>query len=122
VAANGPPIWHVVLLRPRPGAEEAAISRLRGALAALLDAIPGITGLEFGPNVSPEGKGRGFDLGFVMTFEDAAARDAYLPHPDHVAVGPYVEAVAEEVLVFDIERREVAERRPGVATPGTRQG
>jgi hypothetical protein len=103
VGEAGPAILHVVLLRPRPGVEVDAVRRLHGALSALPDVIPGITGLEFGPNVSPEGKGSGYDLGFVMTFESAAARDAYLPHPDHLAVRPFVEAVADEVLVFDIE-------------------
>ena len=39
-----------------------------------------------------------------MTFESAAARDIYLPHPDHLAVVPLVHAVAEQVLVFDLER------------------
>ncbi len=42
-------------------------------------------------------------MGFVITFADAAARDAYLPHPAHVAVQPLVRAVAAEVLVFDLE-------------------
>ena len=103
MGAAGPAILHVVLMHPRPGIEDVAIQRLHEALAALRDVIPGVTGLEFGPNVSPEGKGGGYDLGFVMTFESAAARDAYLPHPDHVAVGPLVEAVADRVLVFDVE-------------------
>ena len=46
---------------------------------------------------------QGYDLGFVFTFTDAAARDAYLPHPAHVAVQPLVRAVAAELLVFDLE-------------------
>jgi hypothetical protein len=39
-----------------------------------------------------------------MTFTDAAARDAYLPHPDHKAVGrDLLRPIVEEVLVFDYE-------------------
>ena len=40
-----------------------------------------------------------------MTFEDAAARDAYLPHPDHQQVVerllPLLEGGIEGVLTFD---------------------
>ena len=96
-------IVHVVLLRPKPDPDPGTMEALRSALAALPDAIPGITRFAWGPNSSPEGKGQGYDLGFVMEFADAAARDAYLPHPAHVAVGPLVRAVAAEVLVFDLE-------------------
>ena len=39
-----------------------------------------------------------------MTFESIDARDAYFPHPDHTAVHPFIDAVTEDVLVFDIER------------------
>ena len=92
---------HVVLFRPRPEADDNAIARLREALAELPAKIPGITRYTWGANVSPEGKEDGYTLGFVMEFVDAAARDAYLPHPDHLAVGPLVGAVAEDVLVFD---------------------
>ena len=37
-----------------------------------------------------------------MEFVSIAARDAYLPHPPHVAVGLLVGAVATDVLVFDL--------------------
>ena len=45
--------------------------------------------------------------GFVVDFRDAAARDAYLPHPEHMKVGKaLVEAAqggVEGILVFDYE-------------------
>ncbi len=96
-------IQHIVLIKPRDGVEPAAMTRLVDALAALPGTIPGITGYTWGTNASPEGLNRGYTHGFVMTFEDAAARDAYLPHPDHTAIGPLMQPVAEEVLVFDLE-------------------
>ncbi len=96
-------IQHIVLIRPRDGAQPAAMARLADALAALPEKIPGITGYTWGANASPEGLNRGYTHGFLMTFETAAARDAYLPHPDHVAIGPLMQPVAEEVLVFDLE-------------------
>ncbi len=96
-------ILHVVLLRPRPGIASAAIDDLNAAVAGLRDKIAGIRSVSWGDNVSPEGLGRGYRHGFVVTFEDAAARDAYLPHPDHLAVVPLVRAVAADVLVYDLE-------------------
>ena len=96
-------LLHVVLIKPKPDVEDEAVDRLSQVLAGLPRQIPGIVGYHWGANVSPEGIGRGYEYGFVMTFEDAAARDAYLPHPEHVAVRPSMDAVAAEVLVFDIE-------------------
>ena len=34
---------------------------------------------------SPEGKGHGFTHMFCLTFDGESVRDAYLPHPAHVA-------------------------------------
>ena len=95
-------ILHVVLIKPRAESDERAFGGLDQALAALPGKIAGIIDYHFGVNGSPEGLGRGYDRGFVMTFESAGARDAYLPHPEHLAVHPLVDAVAQEVLVFDL--------------------
>ena len=95
-------IIHVVLIKTNPGSDPSAIEGLRDFLARLPAKIPGIVDYRFGTNVSPEGLDRGFSYGFVMTFADAAARDAYLPHPEHLKVLPLMDALAEEVLVFDL--------------------
>ncbi len=96
-------ISHIVLFKSKPAAPADAIERLRQALAGLVGAIPGLTSFAWGINVSPEGKGQGYDLGFVMEFDCAASRDDYLPHPAHVAVGPLVQEIAADVLVYDLE-------------------
>ena len=96
---------HIVLIRPRSDVDPAAVTALWAELGGLASRVPGIVGLAVGENVSSEGKDRGYTLGFVMTFESRTALEAYLPHPDHVAVVPLVQAVAEDVLVFDLERR-----------------
>jgi hypothetical protein len=94
---------HIVLLKPHPNVPDAAITALWSGLGSLATTIPGIESIQVGVNTSPEGLAQGFTLGFVVRFEDAAARDGYLPHPDHVAVVPLVRAVADDVLVFDLE-------------------
>lgn len=100
-------IRHVVLLRPAPGADPAAIAAALDGIVALKQTVPGILAVHTGGNVSPEGLGRGYTHGFTMDLIDAAARDAYLPHPAHQAAGAALVAVAEGgiegILVFDLE-------------------
>ena len=74
--------------RARPvarGRRDSDREAVRAARARHGEPDPGIIALKEGPSVSPEGLERGHDYGFVVTFDDAAARDAYLPHPEHLA-------------------------------------
>lgn len=96
-------LYHVVLLKLKAGATEAEIAAAREAVVGLRERIPGIESIDWGPNTSPEGLAQGYDIGVVMRFAQAGVRDVYLPHPDHQAIVPYVLAVAETVLVFDVE-------------------
>jgi Stress responsive A/B Barrel Domain len=95
-------IEHVVLLKPKSDLQPQALTALWSGLGALRATIPGIASIRMGENSSPEGKAQGYTLGFVVTFHTAADRDAYLPHPEHLAVVPLVRAVADDVLVFDL--------------------
>ncbi len=96
-------IEHIVLLQPKPGLTDPDIAAMRAAVSGLQEKIPGITAIHWGPNTSPEGLGRGYEHGFVVHFVDAAARDAYLPHPEHVAIVPELTTRSDSILVFDIE-------------------
>lgn len=80
-------IRHVVLCRFRKDADVQAVF---GAIAALQQKIPGILAVTCGKDCSPEGLQKGFTHGFTVDFTDAAARDDYLPHPDHQVVGKMV--------------------------------
>ena len=77
------------------------------AIAALRDVIPGILDVKSGANVSPEGLNGGFRDGFIVSFENAEARDAYLVHPDHVAIGDRIVASTDGglagLMVFDMD-------------------
>jgi len=92
---------HVVLFAFRDDAPDDRIRTIEAAFAALKDQIPGIVDLEWGTNESPEGLDQGFTHCFVVTFQDAAARDAYLPHPAHVAFGALLQPCLDRVLVVD---------------------
>jgi Stress responsive A/B Barrel Domain len=97
-------ITHVVLLKLQDAGLAPQIST---ALKALKSQIPGIINITTGVDCSPEGLQRGFTHGFTVDFVDAAARDAYLPHPAHQKVGAMIVAACEGgidgVLVLDWE-------------------
>ena len=73
----------------------------------LRDVVTGLVDASFGPNVSPEGKSRGFDDGFNMDFKGVAARDTYLDYPEHKKTGAQVvsllEGGREGLMVFDLD-------------------
>jgi lysophospholipase L1-like esterase len=100
-AAEGPQVKHVVLFKYTQGTTPEKIKELRDAFAALPSKVPGVVGFECGVNSSPEGLSQGFDHAFILTFRDAAARDAYLPHPAHREFGKLLGGVLETPLVVD---------------------
>ncbi len=99
-------ILHCVFLRLKAAMTGEEKQSLFEAVVALKGIIPGILDIKYGPNVSPEGLHGGFVDGFVVTFENPEARDAYLIHPEHVAVGDRIVGSIDGglggLLVFDL--------------------
>ena len=53
-------------------------------------------------NSPPEGLDHGYTHCFIVTFDDAAGRDAYLPHPAHRDFcRTYLDPALEDVCVLD---------------------
>jgi hypothetical protein len=100
-------IRHCVFVKYRAGVTRAERDAIYASLELLISKIPGMLSVEFGPNVSPEGLGKGFDEGFFVEFNDAKARDAYLVDPDHQAIGARIVGLADGgvdgILVFDLD-------------------
>ncbi len=96
-------IKHVVLLKVKPGASEEQVQQAFRELRGLKELVPGLTDFQGGPYSSPEGLNQGYSHGFIMTFEDAASRDAYLPHPEHERVKRVVNPLVESVIAFDFQ-------------------
>jgi Stress responsive A/B Barrel Domain len=100
-------IRHVVLARLRSDLPAAESEALFAALQGMKSKIPGIVAFAAGKNNSPEGLDRGHSHGFTVDFVDAAARDAYLPHPDHVKVATALVSATDGgvdgLLVLDFE-------------------
>lgn len=97
------PVKHIVLVRFKADAVPAKIAELFEKLHGLQSLIPGIRDLSSGPNSSPEGLSQGYTHAFVLTFDNAAARDAYLPHPSHQVVVALIVPLLESVAVVDYE-------------------
>ena len=97
------PVRHIVVFKYKPGTTPEQIRPVTDAFRDLRTKIPGITAFEDGVNNSPEGKNLGFTHVYQMTFEDAAARDAYLPHPEHAKFGQLLGklAIVADVFVVD---------------------
>ena len=84
-------IRHLVALRFRPDVDDAHKQRLYADLRALDQHIDGILDFQTRRNVSVETElVRGFQDLFWFDFRDEAARDAYLVHPAHQAVGAQI--------------------------------
>ncbi|MDP2697065.1 Dabb family protein [Thalassospira sp.] len=100
-------IRHIVLIKFKPDINKAAINNLFDALATLGDQIAEMRGFDGGISVSPENLEQGFRHGFSIDFDDAKARDAYLAHPRHQALGAELVKAANGgisgLIVFDLE-------------------
>ncbi|MET0749101.1 MAG: Dabb family protein [Rhizobium sp.] len=99
-------ILHCVFLRFKAAVTAPEKQSIFEAVVALKQVIPGILDIKYGPNVSPEGLHGGFVDGFAVTFDGPEARDAYLVHPEHVAVGERIVSSTDGglagLLVFDL--------------------
>ena len=100
--ASGP-VRHVVVFKYRAGTTAEQIAEVTAAFRGLASKVPGITAFEDGVNNSPEKRNLGFTHVYLLTFKDVAARDAYLPHPDHQQFGQFLGKlkVVEDVFVID---------------------
>ena len=98
-------VRHIVVFKYKASATPEQINEVTTAFKALKDKIPGIVSFEHGVNNSPEGLNKGFTHVYQLTFKNAAARDAYLPHPEHKNFGALLGrlGVLEEPFVVDYE-------------------
>ena len=94
-------INHVVSFKFKSTASAEDIKKVEAAFAGLKKKISQIKSLEWGTNVSPENLNKGFTHCWVLTFNSAKDRDAYLVHPDHKEFGKNLGPVLEDVFVID---------------------
>lgn len=107
-------VQHLVLFQFKDGTSDRDLGNILDAFEGLPAQIPGITGFQWGVNNSPEGLARGFTHGFMITFKDTAARDAYLPHEAHKRFGAVLGPHLKDVFVLDLS----VDKSPPPAEPG----
>ena len=98
-----PKVKHIALMKFKEGTSEEQVQEILDQVLDITETIPGIEDYVSGPNSSPEGLNQGYTHAFIMTFVDAAARDAYLPHPEHERVKGMIMPRVDSLLVFDFE-------------------
>jgi len=96
-----PQVKHYGVFQFKPQVTPAQIKNCFAEMQGMVGRIPGLLDFSCGPYDSAEGLNDGFTHGFIMTFESPAARDAYLPHPEHERVKQIVVPCLERVIVFD---------------------
>src|SRR5262245_30095467 len=96
-------VKHIALVKFKEGTSEQLIEKVFDEILDITEAIPGIEDYVSGANMSAEGLNQGYSHGLIMTFTDAAARDAYLTHPEHQRVQALIMPQVDSVLVFDFE-------------------
>lgn len=94
-------VVHVVLVE-WSAADGGGPARAGELVDRYLRPLPGIVSLDRGPSVSGEGLEDGFDWALVIRFTDEQALADYLPHPDHVIVGTFLQEHSARLVVFDL--------------------
>src|SRR5262245_41489108 len=77
------PLRHVVLFKFKSDATKEQIQEIVAGFQALPKKIDGITGFEYGTDVSPEGLADGFTTCFLVKFRDSNLREAFLAQCSH---------------------------------------
>jgi len=98
-----PKVKHIALVRFKEGTSNEQIDELFDALLDVTENVEGVEDYVSGPNTSPENLNKGFTHGFVITFQDAATRDAYLTHPDHEQFKSKFVPLIDDIAVVDFE-------------------
>jgi hypothetical protein len=96
-------IRHYGMFQFHPEVTPEQIDECFAEMRGMIGKIPGLLAMEHGSYDSPEGLNDGFTHGFIMSFDTAAHRDAYLPHPEHERVKQIVIPRLARVVVFDFE-------------------
>ncbi len=99
-------VRHVVLFKFKEGTTAEQQKTVEDAFRALPKKIRQIVAFEWGTNISPENRNQGFTHCFLVTFDDAKGRDAYLPHPAHKAFGKVLKPYLDKVLVIDFVAKD----------------
>ena len=92
---------HVVMFQFKEGTTPEQIKAIEDKFRSLPARIPEIKQFEWGTIVGNRGANDGLTHCFLVTFENAAGREVYLPHPAHKEFVKLVGPSVEKVKVID---------------------
>ena len=92
---------HVVMFQFKEGTTAKQVKAIEDKFRSLPARIPEIKAFEWGTVVGGRGANAGLTHCFLVTFDDAAGRTVYLPHPAHKEFTKLVGPSVEKVLVID---------------------
>ena len=98
-------VHHMVMFTWKAGTSAEQAAAIQQALIGLKQKVPGIVSLTYGKQTSPEdaAKKHGFQYGLSVIFANAAARDVYITHVDHVAAVAILVPHLADVAVVDYD-------------------
>ena len=99
--AKAGPYRHVVCFKFKDDAKPEQIAAIEKAFAELPKKIDTITDFEWGTNVSPENHAQGYTHCFIVTFEDKAGLEVYIPHKAHKEFVELLLPSLDKVFVID---------------------
>jgi hypothetical protein len=103
VPADQPPVLrHIVSLQFKEDVSAEQQAQAIQKFWDLKDKIPEIKKFEGGANLRNDGQQEAFSHCFILTFESEAARDIYLPHPEHMKVVEANKPLLSDILVVDV--------------------
>ncbi|EQC42829.1 hypothetical protein SDRG_00548 [Saprolegnia diclina VS20] len=91
---------HIVLFQFNPEVTPEAITAFGNSILALKEVVPGIIDMAFGEDLKV-GHAQNFTHGLVARMESPEVLEAYLIHPDHVAVVKVLHEIVANFLAFD---------------------
>lgn len=94
-------IRHILLIEFKPDTSASHIDAVRQEFLSMPKRVEGVIAVEWGVGDSPEGRHDGYTHSVLMTFADEAARQRYLPHPEHDALKAVFRPVMARAIVFD---------------------
>jgi len=99
-------IRHFVALKYKETVTKEQIEEIEHAFQDLKSKIPQVVSIEWGPNISPENRNKGYTDAFLVTFRTEKDRDAYLVQPEHLKFKEKASAVTADVLVMDFTNKQ----------------
>jgi hypothetical protein len=94
-------VRHFVALKYKETTTKDQIHEIEEAFQSLKSKIPQVVSIEWGTNISPEQRNKGFTDAFLLSFRTEQDRDAYLVHPEHLKFKEKALPLVADALILD---------------------